>query len=106
MSEKRDQWEGEARGSRGGAALAIDAKTQLFQAVKAHIFELEIERDVASKRDLETLDPRIGAARLLLEWLSKALEPEPAASPTSEPSPPPGPQADSNQGPLRDPGES
>jgi hypothetical protein len=84
--------------------MALDAKTQLFEAVKAHISELEIERDVAS--NLEALDRRIGAARLLLEWLSKALEPEPAASPTSEPSPPPGPQADSNQGPLREPGES
>jgi hypothetical protein len=84
--------------------MAIDAKALLFQAVKAHISELEIERDVAWKRDLEALDPRIGTARLPLEWLSKALEPKSAASPTSEPSP--GPEADSNQGPLRDPGES
>jgi hypothetical protein len=60
--------------------MAIDAKALLFQAVNAHISELEIERDVASKRDLEALDPRIGAARLLLEWLSKALEPKSVSS--------------------------
>jgi hypothetical protein len=106
MSEKRGQRDGEARGSQGGAAMALDAKTQLFQAVETHLSELESERAVASKRDLEALDRRIRAARLLLEWLSKALEPEPAASPTSEPSPPPGPEADSNQGPPREPDES
>jgi hypothetical protein len=60
--------------------MATDAKAQLFQALKAHTSELEIERDVASDRDLEALDRRIGAVRLLLEWLSKPLEPEPAAS--------------------------
>jgi hypothetical protein len=79
--------------------MALDAKTRLFQAVEAHLSELESERDVASKRDLEALDRRIRAALLLLEWLLKALEPEPADSPTSEPSPTPGPG--SNQGPLR-----
>jgi hypothetical protein len=61
--------------------MATDAKAQLFQALKAHTSELEIERDAASDRDLDTLDRRIGAAQLLLEWLSKALEPKPAASP-------------------------
>jgi hypothetical protein len=60
--------------------MATDAQLRLFQALKAHIFELETERDVASDRDRETLDRRIEAARLLLEWLSKALEPGPSAA--------------------------
>jgi hypothetical protein len=51
-----------------------DARVQLFQALKAHKFELEIERDGASDCDLEE---RIEATRQLLEWLSKALEPVP-----------------------------
>jgi hypothetical protein len=65
------------------AAMATDAQVQLFRALKAHASELEIERAVASERDLEALDRRIEAARLLLEWLSKALESEPAASHSS-----------------------
>jgi hypothetical protein len=69
------------RGPQGGAAMATDAKTQLFQALKAHTSELEIERDVASDRDLDALGRRIGSARLLLEWLSKALEPKSVAYP-------------------------
>lgn len=69
--------------------MATDAQAQLFQALQAHTSELEIERDVASDRDLEALDRRIEAARLLLEWLSKALEPKPATFPTAQtPSPP------------------
>lgn len=80
--------------------MAIDAKAQLFQALKAHTSELEIERHVTSERDLEALDCRIAAARLLLEWLSKALEPQPAASPKAQTPPPPGPQADPDQGPM------
>ncbi len=63
--------------------MATDAKAQLFQALKAHTSELEIERDGASDRDLDALDRRIGSARLLLEWLSKALDSEPAASHSS-----------------------
>jgi hypothetical protein len=54
--------------------MATEAQLRLFQALKAHTFELEIERDVASNRDREALDSRIEAARQLLEWLSKALE--------------------------------
>jgi hypothetical protein len=103
MSENR---KGEECGSQGGAAMATDAQAQLFQALKAHVSELEIERDVASDRDLEALDRRIEAARLPLEWLSKALEPEPAASPTAQMPPPPGPQAEPDQSPLPEPGES
>jgi hypothetical protein len=61
--------------------MATDAQIKLFQALKAHTSELESERKVASDRDLEALDRRIEAARLLLEWLSRALEPGPAASP-------------------------
>jgi hypothetical protein len=83
-------------------AMATEARAQLLQALKAHISELEIERDLASDRDLEALDRRIGAARLLLEWLSKALEPEPAAS-TAQTPPPPGPQADPEKSPTPNP---
>jgi hypothetical protein len=41
---------------------------QLYQALSAHKVELEIIRGVASVPDLEALDRRIEAARLLLEW--------------------------------------
>jgi hypothetical protein len=85
--------------------MATDAKAQLFRALKAHTSELEIERDVALDRDLEAIDRRIGAARTLLEWLSKALEREPAPSPPAQ-TPPPRPQVDPDQGPLPASGES
>jgi hypothetical protein len=48
-----------------------EAQVELFQALKAHKLELEIERDVAPGCDLEE---RIEATRQLLEWLSQALE--------------------------------
>ncbi len=61
----------------GGASMATnEAQLQLFEALKAHTFELEIERDAASGPDREFLDRRLEASRLLLEWLSKALEPD------------------------------
>jgi hypothetical protein len=41
MSEKRDEWEAEERGSQGGAAMAAGAKAQLFQGLKAQTSELE-----------------------------------------------------------------
>ena len=58
------------------------ALAQLFHGLKAHISELEIERDLASDRDLGDLDRRTAdrVGRLLFERLSKALEPEPAVS--------------------------
>jgi hypothetical protein len=58
-----------------------EAQHQLYQALKAHKSELEITRGVASGPDVENLDRRIEAARLLLEWISRALELQPPASP-------------------------
>jgi hypothetical protein len=54
-----------------------EARRHLYQALEAHKFDLEVPRRVTSGPDLEVLDRRIEAARLLLEWLSKALEPPP-----------------------------
>jgi hypothetical protein len=51
-----------------------DAQRKLHQALKAHKFDLEIERDAASDCDLEE---RIEATRRVLKWLEQALEPQP-----------------------------
>jgi hypothetical protein len=67
--------------------MATDARAQLIQALKAHTAELEIERDLAPEWDVEVLDLRIEASQLLLEWLSKALEPERAGSKHQTPPP-------------------
>jgi hypothetical protein len=50
-----------------------EAHRQLYEALKAHKSELEIIRGVVSGPDLEILDRRIEAARLLLEWIARAL---------------------------------
>jgi hypothetical protein len=47
--------------------MATDAQYWLFDALKAHTFELETERDGASEHDQVVLDRRIEAARRLLE---------------------------------------
>jgi hypothetical protein len=60
---------------------------------------IEIDRDAASGPDRDFLDRRLEASRLLLEWLSKALEPDPAASPTAQTPPPSASQADPDQSP-------
>jgi hypothetical protein len=49
-----------------------DAHRELDRALKAHKFDLEIERDAGSDCDLEK---RIEATGQLLEWLEQALEP-------------------------------
>jgi hypothetical protein len=49
-----------------------EAQRQLYQALKAHKFELEITRGVALGIDRDILDRRIAAARQLLESLSQA----------------------------------
>jgi hypothetical protein len=59
--------------------MATDAQYWLFDALKAHTFELETERDGASEHDQVVLDRRIEAARRLLEWLSTTLKPGPPA---------------------------
>jgi hypothetical protein len=67
--------------------MAIEAQSELFQAVKAHTLDLEITRGVVGL-GREILDRRIEAARQLSEWLSQALEPQPAASPAAQTPPP------------------
>jgi hypothetical protein len=68
-----------------------EARCQLYQALEAHKFGLEITRGLLSGPDLEILDRRIAAVQLLLEWLSRALEPHPASFPDTlkRPGPPP-----------------
>jgi hypothetical protein len=61
--------------------MTTEGQRQLYQALSTHKFELEIIRGVASGPDLEVLDRRIEAAQLLLEWIARALELEPPASP-------------------------
>ena len=51
---------------------------QLFQALEAHKFDLEVTRGLTSGSNRETLDRRIEATQLLLEWLPKDLELGPA----------------------------
>jgi hypothetical protein len=69
----------------------------LYQAVKSHTLNLEIKRGGASGADLEVLNGRIADCRLLLEWLSQALELGPPASPVVETPPPSSSQADQDQ---------
>jgi hypothetical protein len=76
-----------------------EARRQLYQALRAHISELEIERSVTSGPDLEALDRRIEAARLLLEWIARALELDPPASPEVQTPPPSSSPADRDQTP-------
>jgi hypothetical protein len=49
------------------------ARRQLYEAVTAHKVHLEITRGFAGL-ELEVLDRRIEATRLLLEWLEQAHE--------------------------------
>jgi hypothetical protein len=76
-----------------------EARRQLYQALRAHSSELEIERGVTSGPDLEVLDRRIEAARLLLEWISRALELDPPASPAFQTPSPSSAPADRDQTP-------
>jgi PEP-CTERM motif len=66
---------------RGATAMTRETQHDLYQVLEAHKFDLEITRGVTSGPNLEVLDRRIEATRLLLEWLSQALEPHPEASP-------------------------
>jgi hypothetical protein len=56
-----------------------ESKRKLFQGLEAHTFDLEITRGVTSGSNQETLNRRIEAAQLLLEWLSQDFELEPAS---------------------------
>jgi hypothetical protein len=79
---------GETRIAEGKPAMTSEALRQLYRALQAHASELEMGRGVTSGLDLEILDRRIGAARLLLEWLAQALEPKPQAFPAVQMPPP------------------
>jgi hypothetical protein len=83
--------------------MTRETQRQLYQAVKSHTLNLEITRGGASGPDLEVLNRRIEAARLLLEWISRALELDPPASPTVQTPPPSSSQADLNQTPPSPP---
>jgi hypothetical protein len=83
--------------------MTREAQRQLYQALHAHKFELEIARGITSGPDLEVLDRRIEAARLLLEWISRALELEPPASPAVQTPPPSSSPADRDQTPPAPP---
>jgi hypothetical protein len=67
---------------------ATETQRKLYQALKAHKFDLEISRSITSGFDLEILDCRIEAAQLLVEWLSPALELDPSPFPTVQTPPP------------------
>jgi hypothetical protein len=79
--------------------MTRETERQLYQAVKSHTLNLEITRAGASGPDLEVVDRRIADSRLLLEWLSQALELGPPASPVVETPPPSSAQADQDQTP-------
>jgi hypothetical protein len=74
-----------------------ESQRQLYEALTAHKFELEIIQGIASGPDLEVQDRRIEAARLLLEWLSRALEPQPPAFPAIQTTSPSSAPADPDQ---------
>jgi hypothetical protein len=79
-------------------ATTSEARHELYQALKAHKFDLEITRGVALPPHLEiVLVRRIEAAQLLLEWLEPALEPGPQASPEVQTPTPSSAPADQRQ---------
>jgi hypothetical protein len=51
-----------------------ESQRQLVQALEAHKFDLEVVRGLTSGSNQQTLDRRIEATQLLLEWLSQKLE--------------------------------
>jgi hypothetical protein len=77
--------------------MTREAQRQLYHALEAHTSALQDGRSVTSGRDLEALNRRIEAARLLLEWLSQALEPQPPVSPAAQTPPPSSSPADQGQ---------
>jgi hypothetical protein len=68
--------------------MATEAQVELYRALEAHKFDLEITQGVVEGLGREALDRRIEAARQLSEWLSQALEPQPAAFPPAQTPPP------------------
>ena len=80
-------------------------RRQLYQALEAHRFGLEIRRSVACGLDRKILDRRVEAAQRLLEWLSQALELANPAAPAVQKPPLSSTLTDQNQTPVstRDP---
>jgi hypothetical protein len=74
-----------------------ETQHELYRVLEVHKSELEITRSITSALDPEVLDRRIEAARLLLEWLSTALELGPPASPAVQTPPPSSAPADRDQ---------
>jgi hypothetical protein len=57
-----------------GAAMVKEAQYKLFEALKAHVADLEAERDRAFGQNQAVIDRRLEAAARVLEWLSTTLE--------------------------------
>ena len=57
-----------------GAAMAKEEQYKLFEALKAHVADLEAERDRAFGQNQGVLDRRLETAVRVLEWLSTTLE--------------------------------
>jgi hypothetical protein len=67
----------EKRGSQSrDFATTTEAQVELYHALEAHKFDLELTRGVSAV-DQEILDRRIAAVKRLLEWLKQELEIEP-----------------------------
>jgi hypothetical protein len=81
-------------------ATEIEAQVELYLALEAHKFDLEITRGVTAL-DQEILDRRVEAVQRLLESLSQAIGLDPPASQPVETPPPSSAQADLNQIPPR-----
>ena len=60
-------------------AMATEAEVKLYEALKAHKFDLEITQGVWAL-DREIMDRRIEAAQQLLEWLERELQIGPTSS--------------------------
>jgi hypothetical protein len=54
--------------------MAKEAQDKLFEALKAHMAQLEAERDRASGPNQAVLERRLDAAARVAEWLSTRLE--------------------------------
>jgi hypothetical protein len=86
-SRERKMSEDEKRGSQSrDFAVATGAQVKLYEAVKAHKFDLEITEGVWAL-DQEIMDRRIEAAQQLLEWLEQELQIESTSAPAPSPNP-------------------
>jgi hypothetical protein len=77
----------EKRGSQSrDLATPTEAEVKLYEALKAHKFDLEITQCVWAL-DQEIMDRRIEAAQQLLEWLEQELQIESTSAPAPSPNP-------------------